>query len=354
MTPISVCIIAKNEEKRIERLLTSLQPYGFEIVLVDTGSSDRTKTIAAKYTNCIYDFVWQDDFSAARNFSLSMASNDWILMMDCDEWIQTLNLEELNYFRKHLSHAVGSVVRENITGTPERSYLSIDQTERFFNRKRFKYTGIIHEQLTPKFEKTFEAFLLKTTIGHDGYLMSEEERLAKANRNISLLQKQLVNEPDNTYVLYQLGKGYEMLQDALNACHYFELAMQGNLDPTLAYTQALVISYGEALLALEQYEKALTLESLYDKFAVSADFVYLMGMIYVHNKQYEKALDEFEKALTFPTARKEGANSFLAYYEIGCILSLISEWGMARNYFEKCGDYAPAVYALSTLDNNNL
>ena len=67
MIPISVCIIAKNEEKNIERCLSSLTPYGFEIVLVDTGSNDKTKELAANYTNCIYDFKWNDDFSTARN-----------------------------------------------------------------------------------------------------------------------------------------------------------------------------------------------------------------------------------------------------------------------------------------------
>ena len=260
--PVSVCIIAKNEEARIERLLSSLEPYHFEIVIADTGSSDRTKEIAARYTDCIYDFPWQNDFSAARNFSLSKASNDWILMMDCDEWIKSLDLEELDYFRKHLSHAAGSVTRENLTGVPGHSSMSIDQTERFFSRKRFMYTGIIHEQLTPKFEKCFETFLLNTTIGHDGYLMSEEERISKAHRNISLLEKQLSQKPNDPYTLYQLGKGYEMINDAANACDYFEKAIRPDLDPELAYVQALIISYGEALLDTRQYTKALSLEHL--------------------------------------------------------------------------------------------
>lgn len=353
-TPISVCIIAKNEEARIERLLSSLSPYDFEIVIVDTGSTDRTKELASKYTDCIYDFSWQDDFSAARNFSLSKASNDWILMMDCDEWIKSLDLEELNYFRKHLSHAVGSVIRENLTGSPENPSTSIDQTERFFSRKRFKYTGIIHEQITPKFEKTFEAFLLNTTIGHDGYLMNEEERLKKSQRNISLLKKQLEEKPDDSYTLYQLGKGYEMIHDAPNACNYFEQAIRPDLDPELAYVQALFIGYGESLLETGQFEKALSLESLYDKFATTADFVYLMGIIYLKNEQYESALEQFEKALTFSSARKVGANSFLSYYQIGRILTMVSEWEMARNYFKQCGDYPPALQALNILDENIL
>ena len=353
-TPISVCIIAKNEEKNIERCLSSLAPYGFEIVLVDTGSTDHTKELASKYTDCIYDFPWQNDFSAARNFSLSKASNNWIFMMDCDEWVKSLDLEELNYFRKHLSHAVGSVTRENLTGTPEQSSMSIDQTERFFSRKNFMYTGIIHEQVTPKHEKTFEAFLLNTTIGHDGYFMTEENRLSKAERNISLLEKQLSQKPGDPYTLYQLGKGYEMINDAAKACTYFEKALRSDLDPELAYTQALVISYGESLLDTGEFSKALSLERFYEQYAVTSDFVYLMGMIYLKNEQYEKALDQFEKALTFPTARRAGTNSFLSLYEIGHILMMISEWNMARNYFLKCGDYPPALKALRFLDENHL
>ena len=80
MHPISVCIIAKNEEARIERCLQSIKPCGFEIVVVDTGSTDETKEIAARYADKVLDFTWCDDFSAARNFSLREAS---IRRTDC-------------------------------------------------------------------------------------------------------------------------------------------------------------------------------------------------------------------------------------------------------------------------------
>lgn len=347
--PISVCMIAKNEERNIERCLASLQPYGFELILVDTGSTDRTKALAAKYTEHIYDFAWCDDFSAARNFSLEKATNNWILMMDCDEWIESIDMEELDYFRKHLSRAAGSVTRRNITGTPAHPAMTIDQTERFFSKKLYHYTGIIHEQLTPKYEKNFEAFLLNTTIGHDGYCMDEEARAAKAQRNLTLLQKQLLDRPDDPYTLYQLGKAYEIVSDAANACKYFEMAIRPELDPELAYVQELVISYGEALLETGQSAEALSFEKIYDSFATTADFVYLMGMIYLRNERYEEALEQFEKALTFPTARRNGANTFLSYYEIGRILCMISEWDAARSWFLRCGDYPPAQKMLERL-----
>lgn len=78
----------QKRRKRIEKCLSSIKPYGFEIVVVDTGSTDRTKEIAGKYADRMLDFVWCDDFSAARNFSLHAASNNWIFMLDCDEWIK--------------------------------------------------------------------------------------------------------------------------------------------------------------------------------------------------------------------------------------------------------------------------
>ena len=94
MLPVSVCMIVKNEEKKLSRCLESVKPYGFEIVIVDTGSQDKTCEVASHFTDKIFHFAWCDDFSAARNYSLEMASNDWILMLDADEVIENLDLRE--------------------------------------------------------------------------------------------------------------------------------------------------------------------------------------------------------------------------------------------------------------------
>ena len=89
MLPISVCIIAKNEENYISECLRRLSCYDWEIVVVDTGSTDRTVEIARTYTPNVRHFDWANDFSAARNYSISIASNDYILAVDCDEYLQT-------------------------------------------------------------------------------------------------------------------------------------------------------------------------------------------------------------------------------------------------------------------------
>ena len=94
MATISLCMIVKNEEKVLARCLDSIQDLMDEIIIVDTGSFDRTKEIAAKYTDRIYDFVWDNDFAAARNFSFSKAGCDYIYTADADEVIDEENREK--------------------------------------------------------------------------------------------------------------------------------------------------------------------------------------------------------------------------------------------------------------------
>ena len=81
---ISVCIITKNEADKLEKCLLSLKKYNLEIVVVDTGSTDNTPAIIDKYADVSGSYKWCDDFSKARNYSISLAGNDWILVLDSD------------------------------------------------------------------------------------------------------------------------------------------------------------------------------------------------------------------------------------------------------------------------------
>lgn len=350
MHPISVCIIAKNEEARIEQCLQSVKPCGFEIVVVDTGSTDRTKEIAARYADKVLDFAWCDDFSAARNFSLREASNNWIFMIDCDETIKEIDVEELTYFRKHLSDKVGSVSRENlITENGVLTLNNVDYTERFFNKKLFHYTGIIHEQLTPIRGSELPAMLLNTTLLHTGYDMTPGQRAEKYRRNFTLLEKQAAADPDNPYLYYQLGKTCEIMEDFARACTYYDKGLTFDLDPELAYVQAMVVSYGNALLRSGQTETALGFEGIYDEFSSLTDFVYLMGTIYSENGMLEQALGQYQKALQMPPGRQNGTNSFLPFYQSGRIFEALGNPDVAAALYQKCGNFSPAADRLAAI-----
>ena len=148
--PISVCIIAKNEEKYIEECLRKLKPYGFEIVVADTGSTDATKEIASRYADKVVDFTWINDFSAARNFCAKQASNNWILALDCDEYIESVDIRILRVLLQQKPKQVGVVRMKNIQlrENDELGY-SVDDLPRLYNRNYYRYDKPIHEQIIP-------------------------------------------------------------------------------------------------------------------------------------------------------------------------------------------------------------
>ena len=95
MATVSLCMIVKNEEAVLARCLESIKDAVDEIIIVDTGSTDHTKEIAEKYTDLVYDFPWINDFSAARNFSFSKASKDYIMWLDADDVVTEENQKKI-------------------------------------------------------------------------------------------------------------------------------------------------------------------------------------------------------------------------------------------------------------------
>ena len=169
MLPISVCIISKNEEAHIEECLKRLKPYHYEIVLVDTGSTDRTKEIAARYADKVLDFVWINDFSAARNFSLEHASHDYVLILDCDEIVLSLDREQIDTLIDEHPGAVGLIARDNHYTSNQTDSIYQDRVERLFHRKYYHYTSPIHEQVTHNKEgMNYESYDLPILVDHTG------------------------------------------------------------------------------------------------------------------------------------------------------------------------------------------
>lgn len=352
-TPISICIIAKNEEKHMEAFLSSIQKhmkdYPHEIVVADTGSTDRTASIARKYTDKVFSFAWINDFSAARNFSIGCASHDWILVLDCDEYVVDLDLNAFSRMAEQYPQAVGVLLRRNHYEMNGTDSVYTDQVERFFNRKLFHYEAIIHEQVRSLNGTPYTRVELPLTVEHCGYSGSAEELVQKANRNNALLLKMLEENPDDPYLYFQLGQSYNMLHDDEKACYYYGKGLEYELEPEAEFVQMMVIGYGYALLHLERYDEALLFENIYDEFSFSADFVCLMGLIYLRKGMVLQAMQEFLKATTIKEAHVEGANSFIPTFNMGCINEVLGNTETAITLYRKCGDFQPALDRLKEL-----
>lgn len=146
---ISLCMIVKNEEDVLARCLNSLQDIPDEIIIVDTGSTDRTKEIATHYTNMIFDFKWQNDFSAARNYSFSPATKEFILWLDGDDYLEEKDRLLLLNFKKTIDPTVDSVTMNyhlavDHAGKPIQSL----RRNRLVRRAcKFQWIGPVHEYL---------------------------------------------------------------------------------------------------------------------------------------------------------------------------------------------------------------
>ena len=154
MITISLCMIVKNEEKILARCLDSVAPLMDEIIVVDTGSTDRTREIAAKYTDKIYEFEWIDDFSAARNFAFSKASMEYIYSADADEVLDQENQERFKLLKESLLPEIEIVQMKYANQLQFQTVYNFDEEYRpkLFKRKRdFVWEAPIHEtvRLTP-------------------------------------------------------------------------------------------------------------------------------------------------------------------------------------------------------------
>lgn len=390
---LSVCIIAKNEEKNIRRCLESLKSYNFEIVVVDTGSTDDTEKIAQQYTDRLYHFQWKNNFSSARNFAISKSTKTYVMSIDCDECIDYIDVKKLQNLLAERKKQVGRIkIRNHLTksGTGQEN---TEWINRIFSKELFHYEGCIHEQVTAMNGEEYETYQAPVVILHTGYDLPENERKQKAERNINLLQQELQrlliaflqkqdayvnvmddvglkNDDENNkrcvqrifsmieagndlavklqheeqlpYILYQLGKGYYMAGDYREACTYFSCALSFDLNPKLEYVIDMVETYGYAMLNSDQADNALFFENIYEEFGNTADFQFLMGLIYMNNARFEDAVSEFLKATKHSASRNVGANSYMAFYNIGVIYECLGRADEAKRYYEMCGEYGPA------------
>lgn len=357
MTPVSICIIGKNEEKHIENCLAPLTSYPFEIVYVDTGSTDRTKEIVAGCTDRIFDFTWCDDFSAARNFALEKASYEYVLFLDCDEYLTELDTDMLYRAIEQHPDDVGMLLRNNYYEANGTQTNYPDRVERLFSKKHFHYKGVIHEQVVRRADDSpfYNRYDIPLTVDHAGYSGGLETMRQKAERNNALLFKEIKKHPKDPYLYFQVGQSYNGIRDYENSYLYYKKSFALPVNFAEPWVQIMATAYINAMNHTNRSEEARRFfEPIYGHFADDANFYCSMGNIYLNLNppQPLKAMAEYVKALQCPTAREEGANSFIPYYNIGLVNEMLGSKSSALSFYQKAADlgFVPAIERLHALE----
>ncbi|MBU0628985.1 MAG: glycosyltransferase family 2 protein [Nanoarchaeota archaeon] len=188
---ISLCMILKDEEPVLEKFLNSIKDYADELIIIDTGSKDivlntsskarsKTKEISKKFTKRIYDFRWNDDFAKARNFSISKATKEWILVLDPDEKIDKKDLEKIKgIIKKDKKEVLGYRIIQKTYY--KNKIISIRGICRLFkNDKRIKFIYPIHETVRESIRS------LNGKIGKTGITIKHYPKISKEKQEYYL------------------------------------------------------------------------------------------------------------------------------------------------------------------------
>ena len=339
MPAISAVLIVKDEEARLRECLMSLRGAADEIVVADTGSSDRSPDIARDFTDRVVHFEWVDDFAAARNFALEHASGDYVLSIDADERI--INPEEAgrvlqSFLSEHDTEVVGTVEILNTTGIGAEAQEVVDHTERFFRRVGFRFLGAIHEQIVPV-EGCKRSASTGVRLLHSGYAQAHDAPDHKAHRNIRILERELEAHPDDEYYRYQLGKAYFSLKQYREAIQALEAALDavrfaagappmGRLGPVAREVlTGLVVTLAYAYVNTGQTAKAAQFLAEHAALAHAgtrrADFHHARGYVYLMLGGVAQSRAAYLESMRLGAAAEDvrGTGSFSSAYHLGLL-----------------------------------
>jgi len=293
---ISLCMIVKNEEKRLPQCLDSVKDYVDEIIIVDTGSGDGTVDIASEYTDKVYFHPWEGHFSKHRNQSIKYATKDWIFILDADEMLLKECAQTVRESIQDESIDSVYVVVKNAfdQGSGEAVHNSI---RIFRNNGKIHYEGRVHNRVVG----TEKSKIYPITILHEGYNLPPEESRKKFIRTSELLKKEIEENPQHPRAYHYLAASYlsgEMLEDAIDmAMKAIQLADENNYEDYIYLWSHFIASF--SYLKTDRLDDAeqICLKAVH-KCHKHLDSHYLLTIIYYSKKDWERLFHHSKEYLS--------------------------------------------------------
>lgn len=360
MKSLALVMIVKNEERCLAKCLERVKPLVDKIYITDTGSTDQTKQIAASFGAILTDYTWQQDFAAARNFSLAQSDCDWNLVLDADEYLLEGSRKAISNFMEN-TQQIGVIERqdlyvEDIIDGKEQIGAMYSWTTRLLP-KGTTYQGRIHEQVDSKFPLVPVPLLFE----HDGYL-----RPGKGERNLAILQEELAAHPEDPYLLFQIGQTLRGLERHGEACAYYARFYQKvTFEGGAGYRTGGIICWLYSLIEIQDYDTAFAIIKKEEKNLENhADFHFACGILYMkaiqaETKKYIDYLPCIEKSYLKCLEIGEiplnegvyGCGSFKAAHNLGTWYEVSGELEKALECYRFAAeyDYTPSIVRLRNL-----
>lgn len=344
---ISLCMITRNEEKYLERCLASAAQLIDELILVDTGSTDRTKEIARQFGARIFDFKWNEDFAAARNFCLQHATGEWILVLDADEYLDADSAAKIPDLTGSTDAADIFLLPVKNLMVPELGEYQTSLVLRLFkNSKELRYSGKIHEQILVPADKRVKIAETGPYIIHLGYL--DQRRAKKNHRNMKMLKAALKEDPDNPYLHFYISTEYILLKDYKTALKHVRKALTGIPSEVILFRTACIRNAVICFSELSEFDEALNiLVPEIEKHKAFPDYYYYLGNLNRIKGCFEEAVRQYNRALSVtepPLAgcSISGSNGYKSLHYRGLCLQELRRYWEAIDSFKASLDQNPS------------
>lgn len=317
---ISACVIVKNEEKNLPRWLAQMSELADEMIVVDTGSEDRTVELAVAAGARVFHFSWCNDFSAAKNYALDQATGDWVFFLDADEYFAEETVPRVRPYLEqiHLQWKIGGLLSPWINIDPERDNLVVltgHQVRIFRNEKELRYVGRIHEALDNHGKKKGmrEFRMTDLVIYHTGYTVSNSKQ--KCRRNLEILLEDVERNGGERPEQYTYFVDcYLGLDDYEKTIHYAKLAIEN--EGAGGQVGQLRPNYFRMFDALHlgkypEEEQRRAFQECAEKHPLWPEPYWYLGRLYLAQKQYAQAKEALQKMLELAECQKSDPEIYL-------------------------------------------
>lgn len=355
---ISLCMIVRDEERVLADCLRSAKPFFTQIIVIDTGSTDRTIEIAKEHGAEVYEMEWKDSFSVARNESLKYARGKWIFWMDADDTMPRRTGDALVATATTApKELVGFIVPVQFREDGEGAGTRVDHVKLFRNIPGLAFEGRIHEQILAPLRAHGDVARIDAIVNHSGYDTSPEGQKKKRERDWKLLRLEFAERGNHPFVLFCIGMTHHFCKNHKKAVRWLRRCIRHS-ESTASHLRKTYAMLGSSLSQLGQAELALDVLSEGDR-AVQGDpeLQFLRAKLLSEIGRLQEAIKAYETMMTsideFLSSVDIGILTYKRLHNLAAICIELGDYVSARKHLRSAIEANPnfVISALALFDS---